>query len=293
MTKSSLAGGQFNVHGIVVTFNSQGYVRGAVDAAISCGVRTISIWDNASSDNTVSILRSIESPTLRVTFSQENVGFGVAINRVVEEASPCEKYLLLLNPDCILEAPALASMIARADADASVGIVAPGMAYPNGKRGISGGAFPSLLKELAALIRIDHLFGETARRTLLAILEAVAPRWGITDYLATQTASDVRSIDWVSGFCMLVRRDCWEQIGGFDERFFLYFEDIQLCRAARLAGWIVLADLTSTVVHDESASTRGGGKGLHYRRAMWLYFTHYGTNAQRFVARLVTRRRHA
>jgi GT2 family glycosyltransferase len=139
-------------------------------------------------------------------------------------------WLLLLNPDVSL-APdfldrALAHALRLGRQDPSAGIIGFGLRDPDGTPQASAGPFPTLSSTLARLL---------------------VPRARRKYYLGGETVP--RRVDWVTGCCLLVRRSCWEDLGGFDPAFFLYYEDVDLCRRARDRGWEVWHDPSLTAVH--------------------------------------------
>lgn len=158
--------------------------------------------------------------------SRRNHGFARAVNRGC--ALGQGGWLLLLNPDITLPDEFLdrvVEMTDRLDAEPRVGIVGLGLQNPDGSPQRSTGPFP------------------TATGTLLRLL---LPRSSRKYHLRPPAAGPV---DWVTGCCLLVRRDCWRELGGFDPAFFLYYEDVDLCRRAHQAGWQVRYEPAVTVTH--------------------------------------------
>lgn len=179
----------------------------------------ILVVDNHSDDDSIGILRT-RLPDISILESSYNSGFGagngVAIARV---DTP---YFLVLNPDNELLPDALAIMLERMEKQPDIGIVAPKLIHEDGSVRESSRAFP-------------HLMDVIAKRTPLRRV------WGLDRYLQTREDPDTeRDTDWVVGACMLIRTADYRSIGGFDERFFLFFEDIDLCRRMWAAGKRVL-----------------------------------------------------
>jgi GT2 family glycosyltransferase len=139
-------------------------------------------------------------------------------------------WLLLLNPDVTL-APdfldrALDRTLELGRQEPAAGIVGFGLRDPDGSPQPSAGPFPTLAGTLSRLL---------------------LPRPWRKYYLRADAGP--RRVDWVTGCCLLVRRTCWEDLGGFDPAFFLYYEDVDLCRRARQRGWDVWYDPSLTAVH--------------------------------------------
>jgi GT2 family glycosyltransferase len=159
---------------------------------------------------------------------RRNRGFARAVNEGCRLSRG--DWVLLLNPDVTLAPDFLDQALARSDRLAAeqpdLGIVGIGLRNPDGSRQPSCGPFPTLAGTLARLLlpRARRKYGAWVRRRAGAA-------------------------DWVSGCGLLVRRHCWEQLGGLDARFFLYYEDVDLCRRAREQGWRVCYDPSLTAIH--------------------------------------------
>jgi len=139
------------------------------------------------------------------------------------------EWLLLLNPDVSVPDGFLDSVLARADemkADPRAAVAGFRLANDDGSWQLSTGRFPTLASTL-----IGKLWPRDRRK-----------------YTAP-TGPGREQVDWATGCCLMVRRDCWRDLGGLDERFFLYYEDVDLCRRARQRGWTVWYDPAVTVTH--------------------------------------------
>jgi len=108
-------------------------------------------------------------------------------------------------------------------------------------------------------------------------------------YLRTGPESGTWEVAWVSGYCMLTRRTAFESVGGFDEDFFLYFEDVDLCARMRGEGWVVALVRDSVARHIESTSTRAVGKERLYRHGMCVYFSKHKGRQSRFWSSVLQR----
>jgi GT2 family glycosyltransferase len=164
-----------------------------------------------------------------------NRGFARAVNEGCRRARG--QWLLLLNPDVRVPEEFLDRVLESAErltaSDPRVGIVGFQLRHADGSRQGSTGPFPTLANVLAGLLR------PRSRRRCQPLR---GPR--------RQPAP------WVTGCCLLVRRECWEALGGFDEDFFLYYEDVDLCRRARAAGWSVWYEPAVRVTHFLPLHTR-------------------------------------
>jgi N-acetylglucosaminyl-diphospho-decaprenol L-rhamnosyltransferase len=196
-----------------------------------------------------------EFPQIRLIHSGRNAGFAAANNIGLKLSRG--RYIALLNPDTLLHDNALARLVAWLDAHPDVGAVGPQLLQVDGQpQPYSHGSAPTpgyLLRRLWS-----HLRGR---------------------YLHQWAGSQPRGVDWVAGTCMLVRRRAIEAVGGLDERFFLYFEDVDWGWRLRRAGWrvVFLPDIAITHVGGGSVGT---GARPHYDRSLVrLYAKYYGAFA--------------
>lgn len=268
---------------VVVTYNSDAHIVQCLRNVVP-QVSRVLVWDNGSVDTTVAIVQQ-EFPSVEVFASPMNLGYGAAINSAVQKSGH-RGDILVLNPDCTLPRGTVDSMSTTMKSLPDVGIVAPAMTLASGAQGIPGGPFPTLLKEGLAATKLDERFDGPRFKKLLALLDAlpIKPR-----FIQQMAASNIRrcvSVDWVSGFCMLINVHAWNAVGGFDPDIFLYFEDVAFCRSARLAGWLSCCDGRVSAEHDESSATNVIGKSAVYYDGMWTYFRKYGNRTQRIAARL-------
>jgi N-acetylglucosaminyl-diphospho-decaprenol L-rhamnosyltransferase len=164
-----------------------------------------------------------------------NRGFARAVNEGGRLARG--EWLLLLNPDMTVGHAFLDGVLELAERATvrkpHIGIVGFGLRNGDGSRQLSSGSFPTLASTLAGLL---------------------LPRWR----RKYRTAPEERpsEVEWVTGCCLLVRRDCLDSLGGLDEDFFLYYEDVDLCRRARAAGWSVWYEPGQSAVHHHPLHSR-------------------------------------
>lgn len=190
------------------------------------------VVDNGSTDGTVEMLQR-DYPGVRLIENRENVGFARANNQGL--AASRGRYLLLLNTDAFLRGPALARLVRFMDEHPDAGIVGPRLYFGDGTLQPSCYAFPTLATEFYGAIGLDRLF---PRSRLFGRY-----RLGYWDM------RDVREVDVVMGACLLARREVFEQIGGLDERFFMYSEEVDWCYRARQAGWRIYYVPQAEVTH--------------------------------------------
>lgn len=209
---------------IVVSWNARAHLIRCLEHLQRQAPHELIVVDNGSTDGSRELL--CEQPEL-LLLELDNPGFGVANNVAAKRAGG--EYLLLLNSDCELDANAIQTMTEELDRDPRVGIVGPLLRFPDGRLQRSMGRAPTLLTE-------------TLQKTMLHRL--------INYYTySPRSYTSERNADWVTGACMMIRRSLYEELDGFDEQFFMYMEDLDLCDRARAAGFEVRFTPRASAVH--------------------------------------------
>ena len=270
------------VTAIVVAHNSARELPASLDCLAELDVDRTIVVDNASTDDSREVARRYTTDVM----SLPNPGFGAAVNEAARSAPDADAYFLL-NPDCRITAPAFAALT-DALAGSAMGVVAPLMRYPDGRFGVSAGPEPSMAKEWLAALRVDHLVPKGIKSSL-ARSALLRKRLPMLAYLDTDPRQGIHQVSWVSGFCMLVQGAAFRAVGGFDPAFFMYFEDVDICRRLRAAGWAVASVGLSVAEHKESTSSAAVGKRRLYRSGMSVYFAKYGSRGQRLSAQMLRR----
>ena len=171
----------------------------------------------------------------------KNGGFAYGNNAAIARAraiAPDFDAVILLNPDTVARADAVARLIAHLDAHPDVGIAGASIDDETGERAVSAHAMPTPLGELEGAAQLGPLTRALRRHAI-----SPPPR------------DESHRCDWVSGACMAIRRQVFDAIGPFDERFFLYYEEVDFCRRAAVAGWSCWYVADARVVHFEGAAT--------------------------------------
>jgi GT2 family glycosyltransferase len=208
------------------------------------------VWvvDNASSDGSAAMVRE-RFPWVRLIASTENLGFGAAVNLVAARTE--SPWLAPANADIRLDEGALARLLAAAEAHPGAGAVAPRLILPDGSTQQSVYPFPTLP------FTVVYLVGG------LSVSRGLSRRWCLG---AGFDPSRPREVPWAVGALLLVRRAAWDQAGGFDERQWMYAEDLDLGWRLRRAGWTTRYEPGAQVGHHESAATvQAWGPDRHAR----------------------------
>ncbi len=235
------------------------------------------VVDNASPDASAASVGGM--PQVRVIANRENVGFGRGVNQAV--AATTAPLLLVMNPDCRLERGALAAMRAVVEADPRCALVGPKILDPDGTLQGSVRGDPDML---------TGLFGRTSRLRKLMPWLSVARR-NVQDDRVSVDATGSAVADWVSGACFLARREALVDVKGFDPRYFLYWEDADLCRRLRGRGWRIRYAPGAVAVHrvgHSSRTVRTAAVRAFHESAYLYYATHVAPgalNPARWLAR--------
>lgn len=201
----------------------------------------------------------------------DNRGFAAGMNEAAARASG--DLLLLINPDARVQPQAIARLIDYLDAHPDVVAVGPKVLWPDGSMQVTGRRFPNAL---------TGLFGRTTALTKLWPNNPLS-RQQLAGHGDLTAATDV---DWITGTCLLIRAAAFRAVDGFDEGYFLYWEDADLCYRLRARGGRVVFVPDAVVVHAEaqsSAHARARSLIAFHRSALRYYRTH-----QQGPARLVT-----
>jgi N-acetylglucosaminyl-diphospho-decaprenol L-rhamnosyltransferase len=202
------------------------------------------VVDNASCDNSVEILRE-GYPGVELIENPRNVGFGRANNQALSRARG--RYVLLLNTDAVVASDTLQKTVEFMDAHPRFGVLGVKLVGQDGALQPSCRYFPTPWN---LFVVSNRLGGWIGRRFF--------PGTRLVDDMSWDHAS-VRECDWVPGCYYLVRREVIERVGLFDQRYFLYYEEVDHCRAVQQAGWSVVYYPFTQVVHmgGESAKSEG------------------------------------
>ncbi len=232
---------------VVVDHDAGTLLGGCVRSLLDDGAAPVVVVENGAPGSAAAaladVLARLPVPPVHIVRPGCNVGFGAGVNRglaaLAGDSSPPE-LVLVSNPDLVVHAGALPALRAALDAHPAWAIAGPriftdeGDVYPSVRR------FPS--------------FADAAGHALLAVF---APENPFTRRYnpGTPEGDVVAPADWVSGSCFLARREALEELGGFDEAYFMYAEDMDLCWRAHAAGWGVGFAGTAAATHVQGVST--------------------------------------
>jgi GT2 family glycosyltransferase len=223
----------------VVSWNTRELLLRCLDSlapAVRAGSMDVRVIDNGSSDGSSQAARE-HAPWAQVLEAGENLGFGRAVNLAAGGSD--SKWLLVCNADIALEPGAINALLAGGDF-AQTGCVAPRLILPDGATQHSVHPFPTVPFTLGFSLGLQHLNPRLSDRLCLE---------GFWD------PERARAVPWAIGACLLVRRRAFDDIGGFDERQWMYAEDLDLAWRLRDAGWITRYQPSARVRHESGAAT--------------------------------------
>lgn len=200
------------ISAIIVTYNSEDFIEDCIESVLKFLPETseVIIFDNASTDQTVKRIEKF-LPAVKLVKSSKNLGFGAGNNLAIKDA--CGEYLFFLNPDTQLLSP-VDKMINFCKKNLNVGIVGPKLILPNGQ------TQPSVRK-------LPTIWG-AIKEFILAVKNSYS------QYIPE--GEDSVEVECLYGAAILIKKDLFKSLGGFDKKYFLYYEDIDLCKRVKSLG---------------------------------------------------------
>lgn len=244
---------------IIVTWNVSALLEACLRSIGEHDGVEIIVVDSGSSDDTVAMVHR-EFPNVILLAQSENLGFTRCNNIGLRASSG--RYVLLLNPDTEVIGNALEQMIAYLDTQADVGIIGPHTLNTDGSHQSTRRRFPTLA---------TGLFEGTW-------LQVLAPAALLDRYYVRDQADDATfEVDWVQGSALMARREVYEQIGGLDEGYVMYSEELDWCKRARLAGWRVVYLGSARITHHggKSSEQANARKHIWFQESKLRYFRKY------------------
>jgi len=214
------------------------------------------ITDNGSSDGSVEYIRD-KYPMVTVIASKENLGFAKAVNKILKKAKG--KHVLLLNSDTILHSKSIESMVDFLERCPQAGAVGPMLLNPDGSLYPTGRSFPTFLDA-----------------TMHAFLGTIAPRNRFSRRYKKLDwdRKNKKEVDWISGAAICLRREAVKEVGFFDEQYFMYVEDMDLCYRLWENGWKVFLIPEAKVTHyvGKSSDQERIKMIKEFQRSMYKFF---------------------
>ena len=253
---------------IIVTFNSAETIAACLRSIVAssfAGLRhSIVLVDNASKDETVPVARGEGIPELEIVQAEENTGFARAANLGASHADG--EYLCFLNPDAAVESDFAAEFASAAGGAVPFEIGGAALTAPSGRPAPSAWCLPS--------------FPSLVAETFLP--------YTIAGFLTSRRPACAKEVGMVSGACLIVRKNVFDRLNGFNENFFLYYEDADFCRRAAAEGFRVRFHPRLRAIHAgrKSFGADAGGFFFQYYRSRILYCR---LQCSRFASRIAER----
>ncbi|HEY4691642.1 MAG TPA: glycosyltransferase family 2 protein [Anaerolineae bacterium] len=246
---------------VIVNWNVRELLRRCLTSIVSTGSPCLEVIvvDNASSDDSAEMVRA-EFPQVTLIANAENRGFPAANNQGLAVARG--RFAMVLNPDTEIVGDALARVAEYLDAHPEAGALGPQLLNPDGTIQSSRRRFPTFT---TALFENTWLQGLAPRRVLRRF------------YVEDVPADATQEVDWVTGACIAVRREALDKVGGFDEGFFMYSEELDWCRRIQAAGWKIVYLSEAKVIHHvgKSSEQAVAARHIHFQTSQVRYFRKY------------------
>lgn len=226
---------------VTVSFGSGGVLPKFIESITAASAQPLlTIVADNKPDGDELVQRQAEEHGARYLALRSNRGYGGAVNAATADLPASVRWILVSNPDVVLSANAIDILVAAGEEDEKIAAVGPCI------RGAGGELYPSARAVPSLRTGIGH--------ALFVNLWAANP-WTRAYRKETEEQPHRRDAGWLSGACVMVRRSAFEQLGGFDEGFFMYFEDVDLGHRLGKAGYRNLYEPAAVVVHTGAHST--------------------------------------
>ncbi len=262
---------------IIVSWNVKDLLKRCLESIFDSdyagepGRLEVIVVDNASSDGSAEMVLS-DFPQVRLLENSQNLGFTRANNQGIEVAGG--RFVFFLNPDAEIVGDALGTMVEFMESHPEVGALGPRLLYPDGSIQSSRRRFPGV----ATLFLESTLIQRWWKRN------KILSRY----YMEDRSPEETQEVDWLVGAAIMARREVLDQVGGFDEGFFMYSEELDWCRRAKDAGWKIVYLPTAAIIHHEGKSSGQvvAARNIHFFTSRVRYAEKYHGKAVAEVLRL-------
>jgi N-acetylglucosaminyl-diphospho-decaprenol L-rhamnosyltransferase len=256
----------------IVSYNSRDLLRDCLASIEAEPWEQVIVVDNLSSDGSIEMVRQ-EFAWVNLIVSKSNDGYGAAANLAVG-LCPSE-YVLLLNCDTVLQPGALMVLGKYLEMYPQVAIVGPQLMNVDGTRQVSCFDFPTPLHILQRETNLSRYIGRFSKN--------------FSSDLSYESPQNEQTVPWVLGAALAIRRDAFTDVGGFDETYFMYYEEVDLCYRLSRTGWQIHFVTDALVMHVGGSSTKHHRASMlkqHYKSLCHFYQQHY-SNVRRVQLRFI------
>jgi hypothetical protein len=263
---------------IIVNYNAGEVLQQCVQALLKSTAHTkVTVVDNASSDRSAENLRNLygDHQGVEFLFNPGNLGFGPAVNAVARQSKA--DWILILNPDCILEPDTLGKLKAALINDSKAGLAGPTIRDESGQiQRANMRRFPDPWKSLMTSSGLWHL-GKWF------------PAFHGVEVDVSKLTADTEICDAVSGACMLIRRSALEAVDFLDEEYAMHCEDLDLMYRLREQGWHCLYVSQASSIHQQGLSSRSRPTWVHFQKhsGMARFFKKFQANTTSLPIRML------
>ena len=260
-TQQSSPASPVMVSAVMLNYNSKYFPKMCVEAFYRADMHGIPFEfiavDNASTEQeSVGYLEKAAAKGLvRFVRTPKNLGFGGGNNLGAAQARG--KYILILNPDIFVWEDSVKKMVAYMEAHPDVGVIGPKLVYPN----------EDVQDSCRRHMKFRDLIVKRTFLRRLPFLRKRVYRYTMTDF----DHSAIQEVDLLVGACFMIPRHVYEKVGGFDERYFLFMEDFDLCREIAKAGYKVVYFPEASVTHNHKRLSGGSVWKLVRRKVFWIH----------------------
>ena len=263
---------------LIVSYNVKQYIIHCIDSVNKSdytGLIEIIVVDNNSFDGSLDEIKSKMKSVICI-INDINVGFGKAVNQAAKVATG--EYYFILNPDTIIEESTISTFVNYLEKDPAIGLVGPKIVNSDGslQKG-SKRSFPTISVAFPKLIGFDKIFPNS--------------KWAGRYNLNYLNPNEIHKVDAISGSCMFIRSELFNKIGGFDERFFMFGEDLDLCYQVYKQGREVHYMPTTQIMHYQGESVKSAPyDSLNaFYQAMILFSEKHFSKGRSILSKLVIR----
>ena len=256
---------------IIISYNTKTLTVECIKSALRYQKKInaeIIVVDNNSNDDSAF---AISKMGVKLIKNKTNKGFSGANNQAAKLAAG--KYLLFLNSDTLISKDIFSSSIDYLNKNKKIGFYSVGLRNKDGSYQEAGGYFPTLPRVFAWMMFIDDL------PILSNIIQSYHPK--INFYKVP------RRLDWVKGTCMFVRKEAWDGVQGFDEDYFMYVEDIDICYKGKKLGWDAYYDPKNDILHYGGASSTSDFPLTSEISGLRRFYSNYYSTGEQILLRFI------
>jgi GT2 family glycosyltransferase len=242
---------------VIVNYNTESDLRKCLEsAAETLSDVEVLVVDNGSTDGSREMVL-VDFPQARLVDNPGNPGYASACNRGI--AATSQPYVFILNSDVEFLADGLEALLDRMDSEPAIGALGPMVLNSDGSVQMSCRRFPSMLENLVHGFLGDIWPGNPLTRNY---------------QMKEMCRDDPCKVDWISGAAMLLRREAAQRVGGFDEAYFMYVEDVDICWRLREAGYQVVYDPAMRLLHHigKTSSQQSVRMLYQHHRSMFIFY---------------------